>query len=190
MKLSAEQLLAIARKYWPSEDLDEYCGFKRTPEMDRFHELWQRELKKIDRWREFLRSFRAELPDFTLTDITAPVDASFRCGAYPKAEPKRAPSRWVVVGCLSILAPVYTVYGVRYTYTGKMRSDEVFFEPLPPEMRGPADIIARHLEARFEASALPREIAETPIPLYVDPHKPPNTTLFHALLSSMPASVP
>jgi hypothetical protein len=192
MKLSAEQLLAIARNYWPG-DLESYLGLglgKRCPEVERFHELWQRELKKIDRWREFLRSFKAELPGFILSDITAPGDASFRCGAYPETERKRPSSRWVVVGCLSILAPVYTVYGVRYTYNGKKRSDEVFFEPLPPEMQAPADIIARRIEARFEASALPREIAETRIPLFVDPQEPPNTTLFHALFISGPARVP
>jgi hypothetical protein len=192
MKLSAEQLLDIARNYWPG-DMESYLGIglgKRCPEVDRFHELWQRELEKIDRWWDFLESFRAELPGFTLSDITAPVDACFRCGAYPETNRKPPSSRWVVVGCLSILAPVYSVYGVRDTYNGKKRSHQVFFEPLPPEMQAPADIIARRIEARFEASPLPREIAETPIPLFVEPRMPPNTTLFHALLSSRPENVP
>jgi hypothetical protein len=192
MKLSAEQLLAIARDYWPG-DKESYHGLflgKRCPEVDRFHELWQLELKKIDRWWDFLESFRSELPGFTLSDITATFDACFRCGAYPETNRKPPASRWVVVGCLSILAPVYTVFGVRNTYNGKTRSDQVFFEPLPPEMQAPADIIARRIEARFEASPLPREIAETPIPLFVDRQEPPNTTLFHALFSSSPASVP
>jgi hypothetical protein len=190
MKLSAEQLLAIVRGYWPSEDLDVYCGFKRTPELERFDELWKREVENLDRWRTFLASFRAELPGFTLSDITAPVDASFRCGAYAKADRQQPHREWVVVGCLSILAPVYTVYGVQYTDDGKTRSHEVFFEPLPPEMRAPAELIASRIEARFEASALPREIAETPIPLYVEPRKPPETTLFHALFIGDPERVP
>lgn len=190
MKLSIEQLLAIVRNYWPSEDLDVYCGFKRTPEVERFDELWKRELEKLDRWRAFLASFRAELPEFILSDITAPVDASFRCGAYAKADPQQPHREWIVVGCLSILAPVYTVYGVQYTDDGKKRSHELFFEPLPPEMRAPADLIARRIEARFEASALPRELAETPIPLYVEPRKPPDTTLFHALFIGDPERVP
>jgi hypothetical protein len=192
MKLSAEQLLAIARNYWPG-DIESYNGLlfgKRCPEVDRFHELWQRELKKLDWWRDFLASFRAELPGFSLSDITAPVDPCWRCGAYPETNCKPPASYWVVVGCLSILAPVYTVYGVEYTYNGKNRNDQVFFEPLPPKMRAPADLIARRIEARFEASKLPREIAETPIPLFVDPQEPPNTTLFHALFSSSPESVP
>jgi hypothetical protein len=190
MKLSAEQLLAIVRDYWPSEDLDIHCGFKRTPEVERFEELWKRELEKIGQWRAFLASFRAELPEFTLSDITAPVDASFRCGAYAKPDPQQPQREWIVVGCLSILAPVYTVYGVQYTEDGKKRSHELFFEPLPPEMRVPADLIARRIEARFEATALPRELAETPIPLYVEPRKPPDTTLFHALFIGDPERVP
>jgi hypothetical protein len=97
----------------------------------------------------------------------------------------------VVVGCVSILAPVYTVYGVRYEYSrGKRLRDEVFFEPLPAEMRGPAGVIARGIEATFGVSVLPRELAGTPVPLFVDPREPPDTTLFHALFISQPASVP
>jgi hypothetical protein len=190
MKLSVEQLLAIARNYWPSEDPDVSCGLERTPEHERFDELWKRELRRIGQWRAFLASFRAELPGFTLSDITAPVDACFRCGAYSNEDRQQHQREWVVVGCLSILAPVYTVYGVQYTYDGKKRSHEVFFEPLPPEMRAPADLIASRIEAWFEASALPRELAETPVPLYVEPRKPLDTTLFHALFIGDPERVP
>lgn len=190
MKFSAEQLLAIVSNYWPSEEPDVSYGLVRTPARERFDELWKRELQKIDRWRAFLASFRAELPGFTLSDITAPVDASFRCGAYSNEDRQQTQREWVVVGCLSILAPVYTVYGVQYTYDGKKRSHSVFFEPLPSEMRAPADLVASRIEASFEASALPRELAETPIPLYVEPRKPPDTTLFHALFIGDPERVP
>jgi hypothetical protein len=57
-------------------------------------------------------------------------------------------------------------------------------------MRAPADIVSRRLETTFGVSTLPREIAETPIPLYVEPKEPPNTTLFHALFTSEPESLP
>ena len=86
------------------------------------------------------------------------------------------------------------MYGVRYAYRytdkGRERSDEVFLYLLPPEMQGPASIIARGIEAAFGAQALPREIAETRIPLIVEPQEPPDTTLFHALFISEPEKVP
>jgi hypothetical protein len=64
------------------------------------------------------------------------------------------------------------------------------FDPLRPETRAPADIIARRIEATFGANMLPREMARTPVPLYVQWKEPPETTLFHALFTSQPESLP
>jgi hypothetical protein len=187
---SAEQLLSIARNYWRSDK--EYDNSSESPpEHIRLCELWEEELKKQDRWWAFLDDLEKELPDFTIGDATATPDASFRCSAYPASNRERPPLQWVVVGCVSILAPVYTVYGVRYEYSGtKVLRHQVFFEPLPPEMRRPADVIARKLESTFGVSALPREVADTPIPLIVHWTEPPRTTLFHALFTGQPERVP
>jgi len=145
----------------------------------------------MDQWRAFLRELGRHLPDFTLGNITTPRDACFRCGAYPNFIRKSDSHRWVVVGCVSILAPVYTLYGVQREFNGtKQVRSTVLFEPLPPEMLAPAEVMARHIEATFGFSRLPREIAETPVPLYVEPVKPPHTTLFHALFLGPPESVP
>ncbi len=65
-----------------------------------------------------------------------------------------------------------------------------FFEPLPPEMRSPADVMARNIEEIFGFNALPREIAEIPVPLIVHWKEPPHTRLFHALFTSEPESLP
>lgn len=79
----------------------------------------------------------------------------------------------------------------RVSKNGRKRvGHELLFEPLPLEMRGVADVISQRLEATFGVSALPREIAETPVPLFVDPHQPPSTTLFHALFTSEPRNLP
>jgi hypothetical protein len=190
MPLSVEQLLAIARKYW-RPDRDYEFQSENSPEAKRFQELWEHELKKMDRWRAFLDDLRQDLPGFTIGNATATCNACFRCAAYPVSNRDLPTLRWAVVGCVSILAPVYTLYGVQYEYSGTKRvRDEVFFEPLPHEMRVPADVIARRIEASFEVSALPRELGETPVPLFVDPHSPPDSTLFHALFSSRPERVP
>ncbi|HZH76981.1 MAG TPA: hypothetical protein VEY88_13190 [Archangium sp.] len=190
MALSLEQLIAIAGDYWPSakdHDFRQEIG----PEMKRLYERWEQELKKIDRWWAFLEELETELPGFKMGDATATPDACFRCVAYPAQEHPLPTLRWVVVGCVSILAPVYTVYGVHMEYGETARASRAMeFDPLRPETRAPADIIARRIEATFGADMLPREIARTPVPLYVQWKEPPETILFHALFTSQPESLP
>jgi hypothetical protein len=190
MPLSVEDLLSVARNYWrPDKDFN--FRTENSPEAERFLDLWEQELKKMDQWRAFLRDLGGALPDFNVGNVTATCDACFRCSVYPKEESKHQPLRWVVVGCVSILAPVYAVYGVQYRYQGSERiDDKIFFDPLPPEMQAPADTLARRIESTFGVGLLPREIAETPIPLIVEPQEPPSTTLFHALFISQPERVP
>jgi hypothetical protein len=190
---STEQLVAIARTYFrPDKDYD--FTFENSPEADRFQARWAQEIKKMDRWGDFLRALGQELPYFRIRNATATSDSCFRCSAYVVDDNPRPPLRWAVVGCLSILAPVYTIYGVQFEYTvgepTERIRDTVFFEPLPPEMRVPADVIARRIEATFEVSRLPREVAEIPIPLIVEPQEPPEARLFHALFTSRPECVP
>jgi hypothetical protein len=186
MPPTPEQLLAIARNYW--RDDKAYDG---SLEHERLVALWERELKKLDRWWAFLDELKKELPGFTIGNATATPDACFRCAAYAPVENLANTRRFVVVGCVSILAPVYMVYGVEYQrINNKRHGPRAFFEPLPAELRHPADVISRRIEATFGVSALPREIAEAPIPLYIEPVEPPNTTLFHGLFTSEPGSLP
>ncbi|MFY0527102.1 hypothetical protein ACN28I_29490 [Archangium gephyra] len=197
MPTSAQYLLSVARNYWRSDH--EFDGkLERSPELERFQALWEEKLQGMDEWRGLLDELQAALPQFRIGNATATCDACFRCSVYLERQP--VPSnlgdepltrRQVVVGCVSILAPVYTVYGVQYDYRGEERiADRAFFEPLPLEMRAPAEVVARKLEARFLAEAVPHEIAGTRIPLIVGPHEPPETTLFHALFTGWPESVP
>lgn len=185
MDLSVEALTALVRRYWPS---DKESNFKLdcSPEARRFLAAWERELAKMDAWRVFLHELGEALPDFTVGNITATADSCLRCGLYPKAE-----RTGVVVGCVSILAPVYTVYAMRYRLQGDERVDEtLLFESFPPEFQTPASVFAQRVEATLGVSALPRHLAEARIPLFVEPREPPETTLFHALFTGRPESVP
>jgi hypothetical protein len=191
MSLSADHLLAVAQTYWRADKADPSRA-DSSPEHQRLGKLWEKELQKLDRWWAFLDELRQELPEFTMGDATATPDACFRCAAYsPRTDDPSVVNRFIVVGCVSILAPVYTVYGVEYARSDtRRRQATIRFTPLPPEMRHPAEVIAKRIEATFQVTALPREVAETPIPLYVEPRQPPETTLFHALFTSEPASLP
>lgn len=186
-----EELLAIARLYFRPDD--PYTGKPpfHTPENLRFDELWEHQLaQNRDRWRAMVKAIGREFPTFSLWDITATCDSSFKVGAYPARGRPLPPIPWVVVGALSILAPIYTVYAIAYEpVAGARPKERVLYGPLPPEMRQPADVIARHIEQDFEATALPPEVAATPIPLRVELLEPPQTTLFHAFFSSCPQAV-
>ncbi|MCY1076865.1 hypothetical protein [Archangium lansingense] len=145
----------------------------------------------MERWKAFLSDLQQALPGFTIGNVVTTADASLRCVAYPVTGTHLPPSNQVVVGCVSIVAPVYIIYGVEYERIGgARRHPRIDFEPLPPGMRFPADIMARKIEATFGVSALPREIAETPVPLFVEWKEPPHTTLFHALFTSEPGNLP
>lgn len=177
----------IVRGFWRADKRYDY-GPQKSPEHLRLWETWEQELTKIEKWWAFLDGLEVDLPDFTIGDATATPDACFRCVAYSG---KTHPHRFAVVGCVSILAPVYASYGVNYeSASGGQEAPRVVFEPLPPEMRAPADAMARRIEAVFGAVALPREVAETPIPLIVHQKEPPSTTLFDALFTSQPESIP
>jgi hypothetical protein len=190
MPLSLEQLISIANNYWSSDSQD-YSRQEISPEAKRLHALWEQELKKMDRWWVFLEGLERELPGFTIGDATATPDACFRCVAYPAGERPLPALRWVVVGCVSILAPVYTVYGVQFQYSETTRVLKAMeFDPRRPEIRAPAEVIARRIEAAFGFNVLPHEMAETPIPLFVQWKNPPETTLFHALFTNEPGSLP
>jgi hypothetical protein len=190
MTLSTEQLLAIARSYWRPDD-DSYRRQEWSPEAERLEARWEQELARLDRWHAFLQDLRQELPSFTIGDGTATPDACFRCIAYPVRGNPLPPFPWVVVGCTSILVPHFIIYGLKYQLIGGARHDpRLLFEPLPPEMQVPADLITRRMEETFGVSKLPRELAETPVPLFVEWKKPPHTTLFHALFTNAPENVP
>ncbi|WNG42720.1 hypothetical protein F0U60_00380 [Archangium minus] len=188
---SKEYLISVAHDYW-RQDKDYQLRQEKSPEERRREARWNKELEKIDRWHALLRDLRQELPEFTIGDGTATPDACFRCVAYPAKGRPMPPHDWVIVGCISILAPIYIVYSVQYGRVGhKDRlNPRIGFEPFPLEMKLPADILSRKIEETFGVSKLPREIAETPVPLFVKWVEPPETTLFHALFTNEPDNVP
>lgn len=188
---SKDELLAIARQYF-RPDKEYNFRLDNSPEAECFHAIWRQAMQRMDDWWALVRDLKKDLPGFIIGNITATSDSCFRCGAYaPRAGPHNL-SPWVVVGCMSIMAPFYTVFGVRLERdsSGNRICTEALFDPLPPEMRPAAEAMARRIEGRFGVSPLPMDVAMTPIPLIVEPQEPPDTTLFHALFTAEPENVP
>jgi len=189
MTLSTEKLLAIARNYWDS-DKDFSSRQETSPRAERRQTAWTQELENIDRWWTFRDDLQRALPGFELKLMGSTADAGFRLMAYPILCTQLPRYNWSVVGCISILAPVYTVYGVAYEYVdGKRSHFKAIFEPDLPGMDFPARVMARNIEETLGFSPVPSEIARTPVPLFVESKEPPHTTLFHALFTSEPTSI-
>jgi hypothetical protein len=186
---SAEKLLEIVRQYY-SADPKYVNSLDPSPEWKRFGKLRQRAFDSThDRWsHKVVREVRRELPGYVVGDFTGP-DPSFMVSAY--ADPIRPKGESVVIGHLSILAPVYTVYAVRYGSAGRDRLDaKVYYDDLPQELRAAAEVIAQKIEAEFEAPWLPPSVARTPVPLYIADYGLGEATLFHALFTFQPDNVP
>ncbi|WP_043432506.1 hypothetical protein [Cystobacter fuscus] len=190
MTPSKEDLIAIVRRYYESSN-DFLSTAETGPETKRRQALWTQMIENMGPWKAFRAELRRVLPDFNIGETGSTDDGGLRCMVYPLKDLEPPASNWAVVGCVSILAPVYFVYGVQYDYIeSHLRNHEASFEQPPPDMSWPAQVVARTIEKMFGFSAVSREIAETPVPLFAGLIEPPETTLFHTLFTNAPSSIP
>lgn len=187
---SKDDLFDIARNYYDSNSRFLYTP-KTSPATKRLHALWTQWLENMEPWNAFLDELESELPSLIIGDTFSTSDGGPRCLIYPQKESRSPASNWVVVGCVSLLAPVYIVYGVECDAAdGGLRKEQASFAQPPPHMALPAQVVARRIETTFGFSAVSREIAETPVPLFVGGREPSEATLFHALFTSDPSIIP
>ncbi|NOK19490.1 hypothetical protein [Corallococcus carmarthensis] len=181
---STEELLEIARTYWPSqEDPNQEPG----PEAHRLHVLWRRKLAEPGPWDALIDQLELAFPQDTVADITTTSDAGHWCAIYPGPSPEPPGLGWVYVGSASIIAPVYTVYRVQFEYSERRIFRQLDLEPPAVE---PTVTMKRLMESTLGAILLPPDIASHPAPVFVDWKSPPKTTLFHALFTSRPENLP
>lgn len=187
---SREDLLAIVRNYYdPSNDF--LYTTETSPATQRLHALWTQWLENVAPWNAFLGELESELSTFIVGDTLSTGDGGPRCLVYPPKAAGVPTANWIVVGCVSLLAPVYMVHGLERGYTDDgLRIKKASFAQPPPSMALVAQVVARRIEVAFGASAISREIAETPVPLFVGVLEPSEATLFHALFTSEPSIIP
>lgn len=195
MPYTVDQLLAIARRYWRDDkrydNADEF-----SPEQLRLQARWSEEIARSDWWYAFAERLGRRLPSYSIGSHTATGEASWKFLVYDKSGDDPSTFRFVVVGCVSLLAPVAALYAVQYDFGergefGRKRfNPRLSFTPLPPEMEQVGDTLAREIEAYFGAELLPRQLLETPVPLIANFKEPPHTTLLHVLFTHEPTALP
>lgn len=185
-----EELIRIAQDHYNSSNAF-LSTTEPTAEENRRQALWSKWIENMKPWRSFRTLLKIELPNYTIGETYSSADGGPRCIVYPPEDSRTPHSNWLVVGCVSLLAPVYFIYGADCDYAdGSLRNMRVSFEAPPVNMSLPAQIVARTIEASFGFSAVPREVAETPVHLFAGLLEPPKTTLFHTLFTSAPNSIP
>lgn len=190
MPPSKEDLIKIVQRHYDSSNAFLFT-LERSPEENRRQALWTQWIDNRAPWRAFRAKLRSELPDYETGETYSSVDGGPRCIIYPPKYSRKPSSNWVIVGCVSLLAPVYFVHGVECDYIeGRLQNDKASFEPPPSSMALPAQVVARTIETLFGFSVLPHELAQTPVPLYAGPIEPPQTTLFHTLFTNEPSIIP
>ena len=187
---SSDDLIAIVRNYYDSSSEFLYTT-ETSPSARRLHTRWAQWLENVAPWHDFLDGLESELSPLAIGDTLSTSDGGPRCLVYPPKLAGAPTENWVVVGCVSLLAPVYMVYGVERGHPGGgSRTKRASFAQPPPGMALPARVVARRIEVAFGASAISREMAEAPVPLFVGGLEPSETTLFHALFTSDPSIIP
>jgi hypothetical protein len=145
----------------------------------------------MGQWKAFKAALRNALPNYKAGETYPSDDGGPRCLIYLPKESWSPTSNWTVVGCVSLLAPVYFVHSVEWDYIdGRVQNSRAHFEQPPPNIAWPTQVVARTIEKMFGFTALPRELAETPVHLYAGLIEPPKTTLFHTLFTSEPSNIP
>jgi hypothetical protein len=190
MSYSKEDLLTIAQKYYDSSN-SVPPSVEPSPEALSRHSLWEQWISDMSSWYALRDTLSSALPGYITGETYSSSDGGPRCMVYPPEESGAPTSNWIVVGCVSLLAPVYFVYGVEQdNIGGRLRNSKASFEPPPTDMIVPARLVARTIETVLGYSPLPQEIAATPVPLFIEALEPPETTLFHVLFTNEPSNIP
>lgn len=190
MSLLKKDLMNVVQQYYDASG-ELHVASRPSLATERLTALWEQWIEERSAWTELRRQLKSELPGHDIGETYSTHDGGPRCLIYPPKESRTPTGNWIVVGCISLLAPVYFVYGVECDFLeGRLRNDKASFEHPPVEMAFAAQVVARKIEATFGFSELARDIAATPVALFAGNMEPPDTTLFHVLFTNAPSRIP
>ncbi|MFE8603334.1 hypothetical protein [Archangium violaceum] len=195
-RFTVSELMEVCRQYYPAgRTLDDH-EHAASPEWHRFHARWHEAMADRSRWLTLRGALEEAFPGISVGDATAYThDGGYRCCVYSiEPQDKADGVSWEVVGCVSLLAPLYFVYGTQHRYrAGRRESPAValFLESLPEALTSSASKVTRAIESVFGYQPLPVQWVSVPIPgLCLDHFEPGRATLFRALFTLEPALLP
>lgn len=188
VSLDADSLLTLVRAYYPPGIDAEDPRYRQTEQAKRLKALMDgmaramgakdtltdglapvpddvlelgATVSMFSEWPSFVQRLRDEFPGCKVWDKTVPwYDPSFACQiSWPNGEFGES-ARDAIVCVLSMLAPVYAIYGVRQA--GK-REHWMRFPPLPRDFQEREAQLAGLIEAEFVFSRLDNDVLTAPV---------------------------
>ncbi|HZI12552.1 MAG TPA: hypothetical protein VE153_19370 [Myxococcus sp.] len=161
--LSPKALVDLAHRYWPANLLStDDPRYTTSEEIQRQKALRDTAWKDSGSWAAFLERLEQEMPGCAPWDLP-----------YLLHEPCRycrislpGPGEVRELACMvSILAPVYVLFGSRQRYESeRMVWNEVSFPPLPDGFQPQESTLARLVETQLGCTRLDRDALFTPVP--------------------------
>ncbi|AKJ08335.1 hypothetical protein ATI61_1255 [Archangium gephyra] len=193
---TVSELMEVCRQYYPAgRTLDDH-EHGASPEWHRFHSRWHEAMADRSRWLTLRGALEDAFPGNVVGDATAYThDGGYRCSVQAIEPGDKADGVSLeVVGCVSLLAPLYFVYGTQHRYRGGRRENPAaafFLEALPETLTSSASKVARAIESVFGYQPLPVQWASVPVAgVCLDHFEPAEATLFRALFTLEPALLP
>ncbi|WP_143101260.1 hypothetical protein [Stigmatella aurantiaca] len=175
------RLKALVHQYYakgfPAEE-DDYSQpllvYQRTPEHQRWRACWEKALA-WNEWRTLLKELPRAFPGDGVGAGTQPfASACLRCFVYRKeVQPRGEIFITRIAAAVSVLAPLYVVYGTAQKYGEEGGSEEqrryrpsrpaLSFE-FPGALKAEADALSRLVEQSLGCRPFPLALAQVPLP--------------------------
>lgn len=167
--LSARALVALVHRYYPahlvSEDDPRYDA---SEEAQRLTALRSAEWENSGPWNAFVLRLREEFTARRVWELPYLIYEPVRYVRVTVPGTGLTPGEGElkeVVCMLSVLAPVYCIFGSHQrTKNRRMVWNEMHFPPLPPEYQPLEARLASLLESTFGVTRLPNDVLFTPVP--------------------------
>jgi len=164
-ELTADALVRLVHRYYPSGILIDEPRYKSSEEAQHLEKLLQDTMQHMHDWERFVLRLHDEFPGCMLWDQTLlQHDPCYVCQvALPGME--MGGSRYDAVVCmLSLLAPVYAIYATHTLDAGALLESWIRFPPLPPEFQAHEARLAELIESTFGFTRLATDVLATPVP--------------------------
>jgi hypothetical protein len=166
---SLQALVERVHHYWPANlASSDDTRYVMSEEILRQGALREAALKDSSRWNALLEQLEQALPEGEPWELPYLLHEPCRYVRVSVPAPgltKGAGELRELAGMVSVLAPVYAIFGSRQRYEDeRMVWNELYFPPLPPEFHPHEATLARLIEAQLGCTRLSNDVLFTPVP--------------------------
>jgi hypothetical protein len=159
-------LVALAHHFFPVGLTFDDPGYFDSPEYRRYAEAWKKAMNDT-RWDPLHEALQREFPETITGELTVPHhDAARRFAIYLNKSPLKDGVGDILIGCVSVVAPFYFLYGAQRRFKGGQHQlpYSIFLDTLPDNMLPYARAAAQQIEQRYNYHLFPSEYLHTPVP--------------------------